>query len=115
MTAYDSTAFRRSPMKDSPRGISRLERLIVVRAIRGGLVNIIPILIIGPIARLRYKFNYFTIAGMIAGTYTDPPALAYANSICSKEAPALGYSTVYPLSMFLRIFTAQIIVLFFCG
>ena len=81
----------------------------------GFLITIIPILIIGPIARIRFKFNYFTIAGMIAGTYTDPPALAYANSICSKEAPALGYSTVYPLSMFLRIFTAQIVVLFFCG
>ena len=81
----------------------------------GFLITIIPILIIGPIARMRFKFNYFTIAGMIAGTYTDPPALAYANSICSKEAPALGYSTVYPLSMFLRIFTAQIVVLFFCG
>ena len=81
----------------------------------GFLITIIPILIIGPIARIRYKFNYFTIAGMIAGTYTDPPALAYANSICSKEAPALGYSTVYPLSMFLRIFTAQLVVLFFCG
>ena len=81
----------------------------------GVLITIIPILIIGPMARIRYKFNYFTIAGMIAGTYTDPPALAYANSICSKEAPAVGYSTVYPLSMFLRIFTAQIVVLFFCG
>ncbi|MBO5593336.1 MAG: putative transporter [Prevotella sp.] len=81
----------------------------------GFLITIIPILIVGPIARLKFKFNYFTIAGMVAGTYTDPPALAYANSICSKEAPALGYSTVYPLSMFLRIFTAQIIVLFFCG
>lgn len=81
----------------------------------GFLITIIPILIVGSIARIRYKFNYFTIMGMIAGTYTDPPALAYANSICSKEAPAVGYSTVYPLSMFLRIFTAQIIVLFFCG
>ena len=81
----------------------------------GFLITIIPILIVGPIARIRYHFNYFTIAGMIAGTYTDPPALAYSNSICSKEAPALGYSTVYPLSMFLRIFTAQIVVLFFCG
>ena len=81
----------------------------------GFLITIIPILVVGPIARLKFKFNYFTIAGMVAGTYTDPPALAYANSICSKEAPALGYSTVYPLSMFLRIFTAQIIVLFFCG
>jgi len=81
----------------------------------GFLITIIPILIVGPIARLKFKFNYFTIAGMIAGTYTDPPALAYANSICTKEAPAVGYSTVYPLSMFLRIFTAQIVVLFFCG
>ena len=81
----------------------------------GFLITIIPILIVGPIARIRYKFNYFTIAGMVAGTYTDPPALAYANSICSKEAPALGYSTVYPLSMFLRILTAQLVVLFFCG
>lgn len=81
----------------------------------GFLITIIPILIIGIIAKKKYKFNYFTIMGMIAGTYTDPPALAYANSICSKEAPSIGYSTVYPLSMFLRIFTAQIIVLFFCG
>ena len=80
----------------------------------GFLITIIPILIIGPIARMRFKFNYFTIAGMISGTYTDPPALAYSNSICSKEAPAIGYSTVYPLSMFLRILTAQLIVLFFC-
>ena len=81
----------------------------------GFLITIIPILIIGPIARLKFKFNYFTIAGMLAGTYTDPPALAYANSICTKEAPAVGYSTVYPLAMFLRIFTAQLIVLFCCG
>ncbi len=81
----------------------------------GFLITVIPILIVGPIARMKYKFNYFTIMGMIAGTYTDPPALAYANSVCSKEAPAVGYSTVYPLSMFLRIFTAQILVLFFCG
>ncbi len=81
----------------------------------GFLITIIPILIVGVIARLRFKFNYFTIMGMIAGTCTDPPALAYANSICSREAPAIGYSTVYPLSMFLRIFTAQLIVLFCCG
>ena len=80
----------------------------------GFLITVIPILIIGPIAR-RMRFNYFTIMGMIAGTYTDPPALAYANSVCSKEAPAVGYSTVYPLAMFLRIFTAQILILFFCG
>lgn len=81
----------------------------------GFIITIVPILIIGVIARLKFKFNYFTIMGMIAGTCTDPPALAYANSICSREAPAIGYSTVYPLSMFLRIFTAQLIVLFCCG
>ena len=81
----------------------------------GFLITVIPILVIGPIARMKYHFNYFTIMGMLAGTYTDPPALAYANSVCSKEAPALGYSTVYPLSMFLRIFTAQFLVLFLCG
>lgn len=81
----------------------------------GFLITIIPILIIGTIARMKYKFNYFTIMGMIAGTYTDPPALAYANQICSKEAPAVGYSTVYPLSMFLRILSAQLIVLLCCG
>lgn len=81
----------------------------------GFLITIIPIFIVGTIARLKYKFNYFTIMGMIAGSYTDPPALAYANSTCSKEAPAVGYSTVYPLSMFLRIVVAQIVVLFFCA
>ena len=81
----------------------------------GFIITIIPILIIGTIARMKYKFNYFTIMGMLAGTYTDPPALAYANQISSREAASIGYSTVYPLTMFLRIFTAQLIVLFFCG
>lgn len=81
----------------------------------GFLITIIPILVVGTIARLKFHFNYFTIMGMLAGTYTDPPALAYANALCSKEAPAIGYSTVYPLSMFLRIFAAQIVVLFFCS
>ena len=81
----------------------------------GVLITVLPILIIGTIAKLVYKFNYFTIIGMLAGAYTDPPALAYANQICSREAPGVGYSTVYPLSMFLRILTAQILMLFFCG
>ncbi len=81
----------------------------------GFMITVIPILIIGVIARIKYKFNYFTIMGLIAGTCTDPPALAYANGTCSKEAPAVSYSTVYPLSMFLRILTAQLIILFCCG
>ena len=81
----------------------------------GFLITVIPILIVGPLARWKFKFNYFTMMGMIAGTYTDPPALAFANASCSKEAPAIGYSTVYPLSMFLRILTAQLIILFACA
>ncbi len=81
----------------------------------GFLITVLPILVTGTLARVKFKLNYFTIMGMMAGTYTDPPALAYANSTCSKGAPAVGYSTVYPLSMFLRIFTAQTIVLVCCG
>ena len=81
----------------------------------GFLITIIPVLIIGTVARKIYKFNCFTIMGMLAGATTDPPALAYANASCPKDAPAIGYSTVYPLSMFLRIFTAQLIVLLCCG
>ena len=81
----------------------------------GFLIPVIPILVVGTFARLKYKINYFTIMGMIAGTYTDPPALAYANASCSKEAPAVGYSTVYPLCMFLRILTAQLIILLCCA
>lgn len=81
----------------------------------GFIITTIPIIIIGTIARRKYRFNYFTIMGMIAGTYTDPPALAYANQVCSKEAPSVAYSTVYPLSMFLRIFAAQLIILLCCG
>ena len=81
----------------------------------GFLITIIPILIVGTLARMKYKLNYFIIMGAISGAYTDPPALAYANSVCAVEAPALGYSTVYPLSMFLRILAAQLIILFCCG
>jgi len=81
----------------------------------GFLITVIPILIIGTLARLKYKLNYFTLIGMVAGSYTDPPALAYANSTCSKDAPAVGYSTVYPLAMFLRILAAQVIILLMCA
>ena len=77
----------------------------------GFLITVIPIICIGPIARYRYKMNYFTLMGMIAGIYTDPPALAYANQTAGNDAPALGYTTVYPLSMFLRIITAQVLIL----
>ena len=77
----------------------------------GFLITVIPLLIIGTIAGLYYKVNYFTLMGLIAGSNTDPPALAYANQTTSGDAPAVGYSTVYPLSMFLRILTGQMILL----
>ena len=81
----------------------------------GFLITVIPILIIGLIARLKYKMNYFTLMGMLAGATTDPPALAFANQTANNDAPAVGYSTVYPLVMFLRILTAQLIILFCCS
>lgn len=78
----------------------------------GFLITVIPLLIIGAIARLYFKVNYFTLMGLIAGSNTDPPALAYANQVVSgNDAPSVGYSTVYPLSMFLRIIVGQMILL----
>ena len=77
----------------------------------GFLITIIPLLIIGVIGRLRFKVNYFTLMGLIAGSTTDPPALAYSNQLAGNDAPAVGYSTVYPLAMFLRILTAQLLIL----
>ena len=79
----------------------------------GFLITIIPILIMGVIGRLRLKLNYFTLMGLIAGSNTDPPALAFANATAGNNAPAVGYSTVYPLSMFLRILMAQLVLIFF--
>lgn len=81
----------------------------------GFLITVLPILIMGTIARMHYKLNYFTLMGLIAGSTTDPPALAYANQIAGNDAPAVGYSTVYPLAMFLRILTAQVIILLLCS
>lgn len=80
----------------------------------GFIITVIPILIIGTLARIRYKLNYFTLMGLVAGSTTDPPALAFATQTAGNDAPAVGYSTVYPLSMFLRILTAQLIILLLC-
>ena len=81
----------------------------------GFLITLLPLLIIGLIARLYYKINYYTLIGLIAGSTTDPPALAYSNQISGNDAPAVGYSTVYPLAMFLRILTAQLLILLIAG
>ena len=77
----------------------------------GFLITVIPLLIMGMVARFYYKINYFTLMGLIAGSNTDPPALAYSNQTAGNNAPAVGYSTVYPLAMFLRILTAQLLIL----
>ena len=77
----------------------------------GFLITVIPLLIMGAVARFHYKMNYFMLMGLIAGSNTDPPALAYSNQTSGNNAPAVGYSTVYPVSMFLRILTAQLLIL----
>ena len=81
----------------------------------GFLITFIPLVITGIVARWHHRVNYFTLMGLIAGSNTDPPALAYANQIAGNDAPAVGYSTVYPLTMFLRILTAQLLVLLMAG
>lgn len=81
----------------------------------GFLITFIPLLVMGMVARWYHKLNYFTLMGLIAGSNTDPPALAYANQTAGNDAPAVGYSTVYPLAMFLRILTAQLLILLMAG
>jgi putative transport protein len=77
----------------------------------GFLITLIPLLIMGVFGRYYYKINYFKLMGLMAGSTTDPPALAYANQVTGSNAPAVGYSTVYPVTMFLRILTAQLLIL----
>jgi putative transport protein len=77
----------------------------------GFIVTFLPLVIVGCIARGVYKINFLTIMGLFSGGYTDPPALAYANGSTGSDAPAVAYSTVYPLTMFLRVVAAQGLVL----
>ena len=79
----------------------------------GSLITLIPIMIIGLFARFFMKKNFFEICGLLSGSMTDPPALAYAHSIAKNEAPAIAYATVYPLVMFMRILVAQMLILLF--
>lgn len=80
----------------------------------GFIITFIPVLLIGIIGRLAFKINYFTLMGLIAGSTTDPPALAYSNATAGNDAPAVAYATVYPLTMFLRVLTAQLLIIIFC-
>lgn len=76
----------------------------------GAVITVVPILVIGVWARLAGKLNYMHLCGLIAGSMTDPPALAFANAMAQNEAPSVTYATVYPLVMILRILSAQILV-----
>lgn len=80
----------------------------------GFIITLVPLVIVGLIARGVYKINFLTIMGLFSGGCTDPPALAYANNSTGNDAPAVAYSTVYPLTMFLRVVAAQGLVLAFC-
>lgn len=77
----------------------------------GVIITVVPLLLAGLIGRYAFKLNYYTLAGVLSGSMTDPPALAYSNELTSTDAPAVGYATVYPLTMFLRVLTAQILIL----
>jgi len=79
----------------------------------GVIITMLPLLIIGFIGRKVSKLNYFTLMGLLAGSMTDPPALAYANASAGNDVPAVSYATVYPLTMFLRVITAQLLILIF--
>ena len=79
----------------------------------GFIITVVPLLVIGTIGRKIFKINYFTLMGLIAGSMTDPPALSYANQLAGNDIPAVSYATVYPLTMFLRVITAQLIILLF--
>ena len=77
----------------------------------GFIITIVPLFIVGTIGRLVFKLNYFTLMGLVSGSMTNPPALSFANATAGNDAPAVSYATVYPLTMFLRVVTAQILIL----
>lgn len=77
----------------------------------GLVITVVPLIITGVVARIKFKMNYHLIVGLLAGATTDPPTLAYANTISEKDSSAIAYSTVYPLAMFLRILTGQVVLL----
>ncbi len=79
----------------------------------GALITIVPTMIIATIARIVFKLDYFTLLGLISGSHTNPPALAYSSAISPCDRPSIAYSTVYPLTMFLRVLSAQMLIILF--
>jgi putative transport protein len=78
----------------------------------GAIITVVPLLITGTFCRLYLKMNYFAIMGLLAGSTTDPPALAYSGAAAGNDIPAVSYATVYPLTMFLRVLSAQLLIMF---
>jgi len=78
----------------------------------GVAITFIPLMIVGLIARAKYKVNFLSLCGLLAGSMTDPPALAFATAVTNSDAPSVAYATVYPLTMILRVLTAQAVVMF---
>ena len=77
----------------------------------GFIITVLPLMIVGLFARLKLKINYYTLMGLLSGSMTNPPALGYSNATSGNDMPALGYATVYPVVMFLRVLTAQMLIL----
>jgi putative transport protein len=78
----------------------------------GAIITLVPLLIVGFVARALAKDHYTTILGVLAGSMTDPPALAFANAFTKSEIPSVSYATVYPLTMILRILAAQLMMIY---
>ena len=89
----------------SPQGVTWLAA--------GFCITLIPLIAVGIVARLLLKMNYVTLCGLIAGSMTDPPALAFANTMIKTDAVSISYAAVYPLTMLLRILCAQVLILLF--
>ena len=77
----------------------------------GVIITVLPLIVVALIARLKFKINYYTLMGLMAGAMTDPPALGFASSSSGNDMPAVSYATVYPVVMFLRVLTAQLLML----
>jgi putative transport protein len=87
----------------------------VLWVLAGACVTVVPLLIVGILARKKLALNFVELCGLLAGSMTDPPALAFANGVCQSEAPAVAYATVYPLTMLLRIIVAQFLAVILSG
>ena len=81
----------------------------------GAVITLVPLLIVGCVARFAMKEYYLMIVGVLAGSMTDPPALAFANSLSKSEMPSVSYATVYPLTMILRVVAAQLMMMYWVG